>query len=186
MDGTGDFYTIGGAGQDCSTQYTAYSADGAIVAQTSNPLNLWFSRPKDRDQVHGPGKNRAAPCAQTHVVGMTSLSISDALVVCSDGAAIVTSDSGRSWDEADELPGTMAVGSGGGRYWIAGTSAKCNGIFVRWLRVTDGELSLGPSRCAPASKVAEGGVAIDVSENAIWLWSGMEVRTSTDDGESWS
>jgi hypothetical protein len=186
MDGTGDFYTIGGAGQDCSTQYTAYSADGAIVAQTGNPLNLWFPRPNDRDQVYGPGKTRAAPCDQAHVVGMTSLSISDALVVCSNGAAMVTSDSGRSWDEADELPGTMAVGSGGGRYWIAGTSAKCDGVLVRSLTLREGELSRGPSRCAPASKVAPGAVAIDVSDNTIWIWAGQKVTTSTDGGRSWT
>jgi hypothetical protein len=186
IDGTGNFYTIGGAGQDCSTQYIAYSTDGAVVAETGNPLNLWFSRPKNRDEVYGPGKTKATPCDEAHVVGMASLSISDALVICSNGSAMVTSDSARSWDEADQLPGTLAVGSGGGRYWIAGTSAKCDGLSVRSLMASDGELSRGPSRCAPASKLVAGEVAIDVSDSAIWVWAGRRVRVSTDGGRSWT
>jgi hypothetical protein len=186
MDGTGDFYTIGGAGQECSTRYAAYSADSGIVASTDNPLSMWFSRPKDRDQVYSPGKTKAEPCDEGHVVGLASLSISDALVICSNGGAMVTSDSGRSWDEADQLPGTMSVASGGGRYWIAGTSAKCDGILVRSLTVSGGELTRGRSRCAPASKVAPGGVAIDVSDKTIWIWAGDKVRTSTDEGRSWT
>jgi hypothetical protein len=183
-DGTGDFYIIGG-GQGCSTRYIAYSNDGAIVASVSNPSNLWFSRPKDRDQVYGPGKSKAAPCDEDHVVGLASLSISDALVICNNGSAMVTSDSGDSWEEADQVPGTMAVASGGGRYWIAGTSARCDGISVRSLTASDGELSRGPSRCAPASQVTAGGVAIDVSDKAIWVWAGEKVKTSTDDGQTW-
>ena len=185
-DGTGDFYIIGGAGQECSTRYTAYSNDGAIVASTNNPSNLWFSRPKNRDQVNGPGQSKAAPCDDDHVVGLASLSISEALVICSNGSAMVTSDSGKSWEEADQVPGTMAVGSGGGRYWIAGTSATCDGISVRSLTGSDGELSRGPSRCAPASQVTPGGVAVDVSGNAIWVWAGPRVRTSTDGGRTWT
>ena len=145
-DGTGDFYIIGGAGQDCSTRYTAYRNDGAIAASTNNPSNLWFSHPKDRDQVYGPGKIKAAPCDEDHVVGLASLSISDALVICSSGSAMITSDSGDSWEEADQLPGTMAVASGDGRYWVAGASARCEGISVRSLRASDGELSRGPGR----------------------------------------
>ncbi len=185
-DGTGDFYTIGGAGQECSTRYTAYSTDGAVVASTDNPLNLWYSRPKDRDQVYGPGKTKAAPCDEDHVVGLASLVLSDALVICTNGSAMVTSDSGKSWEEADQLPGTMAVASGGGRYWIAGTSTRCDGISVRSLTASEGELSRGPSRCAPASQVTAGGVAIDVSDNTIWVWAGQKVRTSTDGGRTWT
>jgi hypothetical protein len=147
---------------------------------------MWFSRPNDRDQVYSPGKTKASPCDQGHVVGMASLSVSDALVICSNGSAMVTSDSGKSWDEAGQLPGTVAVGSGGGRYWIAGTSTKCDGISVRSLAASDGKLTRGTSRCAPASDVTAGGVAIDASDNTIWVWAGQEVRTSTDEGRSWT
>jgi hypothetical protein len=186
MDGTGDFYTIGGAGQECSATYTAYSDDGAIVASTDNPLNLWYSGPKDRDQVYGPGKTKATPCDEGHVVGLASLSLSDALVICTNGSAMVTSDSGKSWLEAGELPGAMAVASGGGRYWIAGASTKCDGISVRSLTASEGKLSRGPKRCAPAAQVTAGRVAIDVSNDTIWVWVGQKAMISTDGGQTWT
>ena len=186
LDEAGNIYTIGGTGQECSTLYAAYTTDGAVAETTDNPMNLWFSRPKDRDQIYSPRNNKAAPCDASHVVGMSSLTVSEALVICTDGSAMVTSDSGESWEEADQLPGTMAVGSGGGRYWIAGIAAKCDGISVRSLASSKGELTPGPSRCAPASKVTAGRVAIDVSDKTIWVWAGQKVRTSTDGGETWT
>ena len=185
FDGAGNLYTIGGVGQDCSTQYTAYSGNGEVADSTDSPMDVWFSGPKDRDQVYSPDNNKAAPCDASHVVGLSSLSTSEALVICTDGAAMVTSDSGKSWAEAADVPGTLAVGSGGDRYWIAGTTASCDGISIRSLQARDGELTRGPSRCAPASNVTPGGVAIDYSDNTIWLWAGKKVKTSSDSGRSW-
>jgi hypothetical protein len=46
------------------------------------------------------------------VVGLASLSTSEALLVCIGGSVMVTSNSGKSWKKADELVGTMAVGAG--------------------------------------------------------------------------
>ena len=62
MDGAGNVFTVGGNGQDCSTQYTAYSADGTVVGQTPDPLDVWYLGPKNRDRVSGPGKTKATPC----------------------------------------------------------------------------------------------------------------------------
>jgi hypothetical protein len=186
IDGAGNLYTIGGTGQDCSTHYTAYSAAGEVAESTGNPLNVWFPRPKDPDQVYGPGGTKAAPCEDAHVVGMASLNTADALLVCSNGLLMTSADSGKSWEEADELPGTMAVGSGQGRFWVAGEGKNCDGVAVRALTVSDGEVSRGPTRCAPASKVTAGGVALDVSGDTVWLWAGNKVRRSTDGGRTWS
>ena len=179
-------YTVGGAGQACSTRYTAYTTDGSVVATIDNPSNLWFPKPKDRDEIHGPANNKATPCAAGHVVGMSSLTVSDALVICTDGSSMVTSDSGQSWEKAAKLPGTMAVGTGGGRYWIAGTTAKCDGISIRSLAFSGGEMTPSRSRCAPTPEVIAGEVALDVSENTIWLWAGQKVQTSSDGGQNWN
>src|SRR5215211_7188407 len=92
--GGGNVYTVGGTGQACSTRYTDYTADGSVLASIDNPSNLWFPRPKDRDEIQGPANNKATPCAASHVVGMSSLTVSDALVICTDGSSMVTSDSG--------------------------------------------------------------------------------------------
>jgi hypothetical protein len=188
FDGAGNIYTVGGAGQNCSTQYTAYSSNGDVAESTDTPTDVWFSRPKDRDQVYGPGNNKSAPCDASHVVGLSSLNTSEALVICGDGAAMVSSDSGKSWAEAAKVPGTLAVGSGGDRYWIAGTTAGsgCDGISIRSLQSSDGELTRGPSRCAPASNVTPGGVAIDFSDDTLWLWAGKKVKTSSDSGRTWT
>jgi hypothetical protein len=179
-------YTVGGAGQACSTRYTEYATDGSVVASIENPSNLWFPRPKDRDEIHGPANNKTTPCDGGHVVGMSSLTVLEALVICTDGSSMVSSDSGESWEEAAELPGTMAVGSGGGRYWIAGTAAECDGISVQSLALSEGELTASRSRCAPTADVIAGEVAIDVSDNTIWLWVGQKVQTSSDGGRTWT
>jgi hypothetical protein len=186
FDGAGNIYTVGGTDQDCSAQYTAYSGNGDVADSTYTLMDVWFPRPKDPDQVYGPGSNKAAPCEKGHVVGLSSISTSEALVICTDGAAMVSSDSGKSWAEAAKVPGTLAVGYGGDRYWIAGTAASCDGISVRSLQSSDGELSRGPSHCVPASKVSPGRVAIDFSEDTIWLWAGTKVKTSSDSGRTWT
>jgi hypothetical protein len=186
MDEVGNVYTVGGNGQDCSPQYTAYSADGAVVGQTPNPLDVWYVGPKNRDTVSGPARVKAAPCKKAHVVGLTAIDTSQALLSCTNGAVMVTSDSGASWSKADQFVGAMAVGSGGGRYWIAGTDSSCDGVWVRSLTVDGSKVDRGPSLCAPSSNLSAGRVAIDVSGSAIWLWAGDRVQISTDAGRHWS
>jgi hypothetical protein len=98
---------------------------------------------------------------------------------------MVTSNSGKSWKKADELVGTMAVGAGGGRYWVAGAGKSCDGISVRSFTFTNGELSRGRSSCAADLPVTPGAIAIGASGKAIWLWDGNEVHVSTDRGTTW-
>jgi hypothetical protein len=184
IDAAGHFYTIGGTGKNCSARYVAYSADGDVIAQTKSPQGVWFTHPRDGNQVYGPDGTRATPCKEAQVVGIASQD-NEALLVCSNGSVMASSDSGDSWEEAGELQGTMAVGSGGSRYWVAGTDGNCDGTSVRSLTLSEGELSPGPSRCAPVSDVSPGGVAIDVSGDAIWVWAGREVHTSVDGGRRW-
>ena len=185
VESNGNLYVLGGAGEDCSSRYISYSTDGAIVAQTDKPQGMWSRDPKDPDRILGPGSARATPCKGQHVLGLASLSRSEALLVCTDGAVMVTSDSGKSWEEADELVGTMAVGAGGGRFWVAGKGENCDGIAVRSFSLAAGKLSSGRSRCAADLPLTPGRIAIDVSGKAIWLWAGDKVQVSTDRGRTW-
>jgi hypothetical protein len=181
----GDLYTVGGDGQDCSIRYISYSTDGAITAQTDKPHGIWSRDPKDPDQIQGPTSVRATPCKRRHVLGLAALDMSKALIVCTDGALVVTSNSGKSWKRADELVGTVAVGAGGGRFWVAGKRKECDGVAVRSFSLAAGKLSRGGSRCAADLPLSPGRVAIDASGKSIWLWTGNKVHVSTDRGRTW-
>jgi photosystem II stability/assembly factor-like uncharacterized protein len=158
-----------------------------IVEQANKPQGIWYQDPKDPDQIQGPTKSpKTTPCNDQHVLGLASLSSSEAMVVCTDGSAMVKSDAGKSWKRVDEVPGTVAVGAGGGRFWIAGIDENCDGVAIRALKLASGRLSPGRSRCAADLPATPGEVAIDASGKAIWLWAGAKVQVSTDGGRSWN
>ena len=185
VESNGNLYTVGGAGEGCSMRYITYSKKGVIAGQTDKPLGIWSRDPKDPDQILGPALARATPCKGEHVVGLASLSTSEALLVCTGGSVMVTFNSGKSWKKADELVGTMAVGAGGGRYWVAGADKNCHGLSVRSFIFTKGDLSRGESSCAAGLPVTPGLIAISASGQAIWLWDGNEVNVSSDRGNTW-
>jgi hypothetical protein len=185
VEPNGDLYVLGGTGKDCSIRYIAYSTNGVIAGQTDLPQRMWSRDPKDPDRIQGPGSAKATPCKSQHVLGLASLSTSEALIICTRGSAMVTSDSGESWKEAGELVGTMAVGAGGGRFWVAGKGENCDGIAIRSLSLTGGRLSTSGNLCAADLPLIPGRIAIDVAGRAIWLWAGDKVQVSTDGGRSW-
>src|SRR5215217_1480436 len=120
IEDRGNLYAVGGARPGCSTRYLAFSASGTIVGQTEAPQGVWYLNPNKRDQVVGPQNAKASPCKRQHLVGLASLDVSNALVICGDGSAMTSSNSGRSWRKAGDLPGTRAITAGEGRYWAAG------------------------------------------------------------------
>jgi len=181
----GDLYTIGGTGQDCSTRYVAYAADGRVTASTNNPVDVWFPTPDDRDEVNGPGETTSRPC-KDQILGLAPLDLSRALVVCTNGSAMSTTNGGKAWRQITRVPGTLAVASGNGRYWLAGTTADCDGVIVRSLTVNGSNASEGATRCAPAADVTPGHVALDITGHTIWVWTGSRVQVSTDSGRSWT
>jgi hypothetical protein len=71
------------------------------------------------------------------------------------------------------------------RNWVAGAGKSCDGMSVRSLTFTKGELSRGRSSCAADLPVTPGGIANGASGKAIWLWDGNEVHVSTDRGTTW-
>jgi hypothetical protein len=186
VESDGNLYVIGGTGNDCSAYYIHYSADGSIAEQTGAPQGHWYANPADHDEIQGPGSANRKPCKGQHVVGLGSFSLSRALLSCTDGSVMVTTNSGKSWKKADEFVGTIAVGSGGGRVWTAGAGKNCDGTAVRSFSLTAaGKLSHSSSRCAPDIPLSTGRTAIDASGGTIWLWAGNKVQVSTDGGRTW-
>ena len=180
----GNVIAIGGTRQSCSYRYVAYANDGTVTASANSPVDVWFSTPSDRDEINGPGDTKATPC-EGHVVGLAPLDLSQALVVCDNGAVISTRNSGRTWRQVARIPNTLAIAAESGRYWVAGAHEGCDGVTVQSLTEKGGSLTRGRTRCAPGLDVAGGQVAIDVTDGTIWLWSGSKIAVSTDDGQTW-
>jgi hypothetical protein len=181
---SGDLFAIGGKGQRCSVHYASYANDGTVTASTSSPVNVWFRTPKDRDEINGPDGTRATPCSG-HLIGLAALDVSRALIVCDNGAAMSARNSGRAWRPVAQIPNTLAITAGSGRYWVARVSEDCDGVTVRSLTELNGSLTGGQIRCAPGFDGAARQVAIAVSGSSIWLWSGSRVVISRDDGQTW-
>jgi hypothetical protein len=181
---SGDLFTIGGTRRSCSVRYMAYAGDGTV--RTSNsPTNVWFPTPENRDEINGPGGTKGTPCNR-HAIALASLDLSRALVMCDDGTARRTGNSGKTWQQVARIPDALTVAAGNSRYWAAGLHEDCDGVTVQSLTEKSGSLTRGRAHCAAGLAVAAGQVALDVtSDGTIWLWSGSRVVVSRDDGQTW-
>jgi hypothetical protein len=180
----GDLFAIGGTRRSCSVRYVAYAGDGTIMTSAS-PANVWFPTPENRDEINGPDGTKDTPC-HGHAIGLASLSSSRALVMCDDGTAVSSVNSGKTWRQVARIPDALAVTAGGGRYWVASAHEGCDGVTVQSLTKKSGSLTRGGIRCAAGLEVAAGQVAFDVTGDAtIWLWSGSRVVVSRDGGQTW-
>jgi hypothetical protein len=181
-----DIFTIGGTGQSCSARYVVYARDGTATASRTSLGNVWYPTPGDRDEINGQYGVQAIPCKGGHAIGLAPLRPSHALVICDDGAAMSTRDSGKTWQPAARIPDTLAISAGTGRYWVATAREGCDGVTVQSLTEKSGSLVRGRTGCAAGLEVVAGEVAIDVTgDGTIWLWSGSRVIVSSNDGRTW-
>jgi hypothetical protein len=183
-EASGDLFTIGGTRRTCSVRYMAYADDGAVTTSAS-PTNVWFLTPEDRDEINGPTGTKETPC-NGHAIGLASLDLSRALVMCDDGTAMSTGNSGKTWQRVARVPDALAISAASGRYWVAGAHAGCDGVTVQSLTENSGTMARGRTRCAAGLDVSAGQVALDVTaDGTIWVWSGRRVVVSADDGQTW-
>jgi hypothetical protein len=181
---SGDLFVIGGTRRSCSVRYVAYARDGTVTT-SATPANVWFPTPENRDEINGPGGAKDTPC-DSHAIGLASLSLARALVMCDDGTVMSSGNSGKTWRQVARIPDALAITAGNGRYWVAGTHESCDGVTVQALTENSGSLVRGRTRCAAGLDVAAGQVAFDVTgDGTIWLWSGSRVVVSRDDGQTW-
>jgi hypothetical protein len=181
---SGDLFTIGGTRRSCSVRYVAYAEDGTVTT-SARATTVWFPIPDNRDEINGPGGTRGTPCTG-HAIGLASLDSSRALVMCDDGSAMSSGDSGKTWRQVARIPHALAVTAESGRYWVAAAHEGCNGVTVQSLTEEGGSLTRGGARCAGGLEVVAGQVALDVTgDGTIWLWSGSRVIVSRDDGHTW-
>jgi hypothetical protein len=180
----GDLFAIGGTRRSCSVRYVTYAGDGK-VSTSASPANVWFPTPENRDEINGPDGTKDSPCSG-HAIGLASLSLSRALVMCDDGTAMSSGNSGKTWRQVARIPDALAVTAGSGRYWVAAAHDGCDGVTVQSLTEESSSLTRGETRCAAGLEVAAGQVAFDVTgDGTIWLWSGSRVVISRDNGQTW-
>ena len=181
---SGDLFAIGGTRRNCSVRYVTYAGDGTVTTSAS-PANVWFPTPENRDEINGPDGTKDTPC-HGHAIAPASLTLSRALVMCDDGTAMSSSNSGKTWRQLARIPDALAVTAGSGRYWVAAAHEGCDGVTVQSLTEESGSLTRGGTRCAAGLEVAAGQVAFDVTDDGtIWLWTGSRVVISRDDGQTW-
>ena len=128
---SGDLFAIGGTRRSCSVRYVAYAVDGTGTTSAS-PANVWFPTPENRDEINGPDGTKTTPC-HGHAIGLASLSLSRALVMCDDGTAMSSGNSGKTWRQLARIPDALAVTAGSGRYWVAAAHEGCDGVTVQSL-----------------------------------------------------
>jgi hypothetical protein len=180
---SGDLFAIGGTRRTCSARYVVYAGDGTVTTSAS-PANVWFPTPENRDEINGPDGTKNTPC-HGHAIGLASLSLSRALVMCDDGAAMSSGNSGKTWRQVARIPDALAVTAGSGRYWVAAAHEGCDGVTVQSLTEKSGSLTRGGTRCAAGLEVVAGQVAFNVTgDGTVWLWSGTRVVVSRDDGQT--
>jgi hypothetical protein len=180
---SGDLFTVGGTRRSCSVRYVAYADDGTVTTSAS-PTNVWFPTPEDRDEINGPAGIKDTPC-NGHAIGLASLDLSRALVMCDDGTAMSTGNSGKTWRQVARIPGTLSITAGRGRYWAAGVHEDCDGVTVQSLTEKSDGLTRGRTHCVSAADVMPGKVALDITGDSIWLWVGDMVAVSNDSGKTW-
>ena len=66
----------------------------AQLQPRTSPTNVWFPTPENRDEINGPGGTKDTPC-NGHAIGLASLDLSRALVMCDDGTAMSTRQFGQ-------------------------------------------------------------------------------------------
>jgi hypothetical protein len=135
---SGDLFAIGGTRRSCSVRYVTYAGDGTVTTSTS-PANVWFPTPENRDEINGPDGTKDTPC-HGHAIGLASLSLSRALVMCDDGTAMSSSNSGKTWRQLARIPDALALTAGSGRYWVAAAHEGCDGVTVQSLTEESGSL----------------------------------------------
>jgi hypothetical protein len=126
-----DLFAIGGTRRSCLVRYVAYAGDGTVTTSAS-PANVWFPAPENGYEINGPDGTKDTPC-RGHAIGLASLSLSRALVMCDDGTAISRGDSGKTWRQVARIPDALAMTAGSGRYWVSTAHEGCDGVTVQSL-----------------------------------------------------
>ena len=177
-------FAVGGA-EDCETRYVAtggpeesWAPNGRLLGQT------WYRVPKQPNRVHAPNGRTSSPCEE-QLRDFAGLGDQNAAAVCADGTVRTTQDGGRTWQDLGGVSTALALGADEQVYALAMRREGCDGVTLALLPPEAEGVNGKLVRCAPVDRDEIYELAVGVRGPVVWLWSGEEVKVSTDRGRTW-
>ena len=103
-------------------------------------------------------------------------------MLCLDGSLAVSHDGGQSWTTTVSVAGARAITQNGAAYAVATFEGPCDALSVYGVN-SDGESETAPFACVPVATAAD--VALSISNDVLWVWSGTDLAISLDGGRRW-
>lgn len=171
-----------GVDQGCQTALATTSDGGETWGRADVNLSAtWFLAPTDRTLVVGPRGEAPVPCPGG-AIDLAAVDVQRGAVLCQDGSLAVSTDGGRSWATTGSVAGARAIAQNGSTYAVATFEGPCDALSVYGVN-SDGEVQGAPLACAPVTTAAD--VAVSISDDLLWVWSGTELAISQDGGQTW-
>lgn len=171
-----------GAVEDCATALTSTTDGGETWTRADATLSsAWFLAPTDRTFVAGPRGDGPVPCP-AGAVDLVALDVQRGAVLCQDGSIAVSQDGSQNWTTTVSIAGARALAQNGSAYAVATFEGPCEALSIYDVS-SDGQAQAEPFACAPVTSAVE--VAVSVTDNLMWVWSGTELAISRDGGQTW-
>lgn len=171
-----------GAVQDCATALASTTDGGETWNRADATLSsAWFLAPTDRTFVAGPRGDAPVPCP-AGAVDLAAVDAQRGAVLCQDGSIAVSDDGGQSWETTVSVAGGRALTQNGAAYAVATFEGPCEALSIYDVG-SDGQAQAEPFACAPVTSAVE--VAVSITDDLMWVWSGTELAISRDGGQTW-
>ncbi|WP_135849747.1 WD40/YVTN/BNR-like repeat-containing protein [Serinibacter arcticus] len=171
-----------GAAQDCATALASTTDGGDTWSRADATLSsAWFLAPTDRTFVAGPRGDAPVPCP-AGAVDLAAVDVQRGAVLCQDGSLAISADGGQSWATTVSVAGARALTQNGSAYVVATFEGPCEALSVYGIS-SDGQSQNEPLACAPVTTA--GDVAVSITGDLLWVWSGADLAISEDGGQTW-
>ncbi|MBD3783133.1 MAG: hypothetical protein IE926_09295 [Micrococcales bacterium] len=166
-----------GADSRCRFRLWNTSDGGGTWSDPRSAVAAWGRDADDATSLHRPGGDPVTPCASgADLVDLVGLQETSAVVACSDGRLLRTTDGGSSWGSILQRDGLAALSfSDTGSGVFAVVTPDCAGVQLT--RLTDG--APGTPRCVEEARPRAGQVSLAVGPKTVWLVAGDTVLRSS-------
>lgn len=174
--GGGKYSLVGTNGQCEPVQIN--SSDSGRTWTPADDISLWYVDPSDVETVHAPGKGASKPGCS--VTSLSDLGEDRAIVTCSDGQVIGTSNGGDKWAPLGRLDNIRVADFESPKVGYA--LAKFQGCAGQEFTTTDGGATWTAGGCITGDP-AQG---ISAADGKLVAIVGSQLYRSADQGKTWS